>query len=191
MNRVRAEDISPLAWQGLGFIKQEQRQPLAAIECFITSIRQSSATAPLLAILGQLFYQTGQFTKSRDAYAAAVDYDPPNAVYRRMHREAKFVCAAIDGDSVEAAVDAYLRDRPSCPGAEDKDVAELLQTSFSLVQRLWPPRGGATHRRRARGVVPQRRGHLSAAGPRGRCLPPALPRRISRRVLRRLRRPLR
>lgn len=124
---------SPLAWQGLGFVRKDQLKPAEAIECFITSIRQSGATAPLLSILGQLFYLTGQFEKSRDAYSAAVEFDGSNAVYRKMVRETNFFCAAIAGDALDGALGVYQSDVAARPAAADKTVPELLSTAFSLL----------------------------------------------------------
>ena len=124
---------APLAWQGLGLIHQQQRRHRAALDCFITCIKLSGPTAPLLAILGQLFYQTGQFEKSRDAYAAAIDYDPANPVYRRMQREMQFLCAAIADTPLEEALRIYAQNQPATPTADDKDIPQLLQSTFSLL----------------------------------------------------------
>ena len=124
---------APLAWQGLGFVKKDLGKPAEALDCFITSIRQSGATAPLLSILGQLFYQTGQFEKSRDAYAAAVEFDGANAVYRKMLRETSFISAAISGDPIDDALQVYQTDAAAHPATEDKTVPELLGSVFALL----------------------------------------------------------
>jgi len=127
------EAICPLAWLGLGLIKQEQSQYPAAIACIGHCIEQSQASAPLLAILGQLFFATGQFEKSRGAYAAAVSADRQHPVHRQMQRETLFICAVFQGDAVGDALEIYERDRAAAPGTGDKDIRELLQMTFGLL----------------------------------------------------------
>ena len=124
---------SPLAWQGLGLVKQARRQFHEAIECFLNCIRQSHMTPPLLAILGQLFYGTGQFEKSRNAYGAAMEGDRQNRMYRQMYRETVFLCAVIAGESIDDALHAYRSDSAAFPGTQDKNERELLQAVFSLL----------------------------------------------------------
>jgi tetratricopeptide (TPR) repeat protein len=78
------DSTSFVGWQCLGIVRQAQREFIAAIECFRACIRLNHAPAPVLCILGQLFYSTGQFEKSRDAYTAAVGNDPHNLVYLKL-----------------------------------------------------------------------------------------------------------
>ncbi|MFI5379319.1 MAG: tetratricopeptide repeat protein [Tepidisphaerales bacterium] len=132
---IPLETTSPLAWQGLGLVKQAQRKYREAIECIATCIRQSAATAPLLSILGQLFHSTGQFEEARDAYAAAVELDGANPVYRRMRRDTQFIWAAIHGNSLEDAIDAYSLDRSAFPGNDgnDTDLEKRLHVTFCLL----------------------------------------------------------
>lgn len=122
-----------LAWQGLGLIQQELGEHEDAIRSIITSIKQSQVTGPVLAILGQLFYMTGQFEKSRDAYEAAVGYDGQNATSRQMLGETEFLCVALRGGSLEEALGAYQAERAARPEEPGRDTHELLQITFSLL----------------------------------------------------------
>ena len=76
---------------------------------------------------------TGQFEKSRDAYVAAVEFDGSNRVYRKMLRENNFICAAISGEAIDDALEAYQSDVAAHPAPDDKGAAELLSTTFSLL----------------------------------------------------------
>jgi predicted TPR repeat methyltransferase len=124
---IALEKSSPLAWLGLSLVRQAQRRPAEAIECLKTCIRQSHANAPLCSILGQLYYESGRFGESRDAYLAAVDLDGNNAVYRQMQRETQFICAAIEGSSIDEAIAAYLNHRAEHPAGADPDLHKFLQ----------------------------------------------------------------
>jgi len=130
---IALQPESPLAWQGAALIHQQRRNFTRALECLITSLRQCHPTPPLLAILGQLFYETGQFEKSRVAYAAALESEPRNPVYRRMQREIRLLCAALLNQSLDEALDALRIDCADCPDPGDKDAAELLKITFSLL----------------------------------------------------------
>lgn len=128
---ISLDATSALAWQGLGLVRQQQHEFAVAIECLRNCIRLNHVTAPILSVLGQLFYSTGQFEKSRDACEAAVSDDPQNPVYRRMLREMRFVCDMIDGSSIEVAINAYLIDHAGF--TIEQDAEDLLHKSFALL----------------------------------------------------------
>jgi len=130
---IARETNSPLAWQGLGFVRKDQLRPEEAITCFITCMRQSAPTAPLLSVLGQLYYQAGKFDKARDAYVAAVETDDVSAGYRRMHREMQFICAVIAGEPIDGAMEAYKADAIAHPAPDDKAIGQVLANTFSLL----------------------------------------------------------
>jgi predicted TPR repeat methyltransferase len=130
---ISLEESSQLGWQGLGLVRQVERRHAEAIDCLLASIGRGQPTAPILAVLGQLFYSTGQFVKSRRAYSAAAEMDPGAAMYRQMLRETEFLCAAMDGAEIGGAVAAYEGGRAAWPGEAHKGVEALLHSSFSLL----------------------------------------------------------
>lgn len=122
---------SVISWQCLGLVRQEQRQFPAAIECFRACIRLNHAPAAVLSILGQLFYSTGQFQKSRDAYTAALDGDPQNRVYRQMMWEMQFVSSLIDGENIDQSLNAYIINHAGF--TLERDTEQLLHKVFALL----------------------------------------------------------
>jgi len=120
---LSVEPESTLASQLLGLVLKEQRQYLPAIECFLSCIRYSHATPEILSILGQLFYLTGQFRKSRDAYGLALESDAANPIVKKMVRELQVVCLAMDSASIDETLATLSR--------EDAD--DILHKSFALL----------------------------------------------------------
>jgi predicted TPR repeat methyltransferase len=122
-----------LAWQLLAILQQQQHQYHAALDSIIHCVKNGDTSAPTLSILAQLFYQTGQFEKSRDAYTAALQADPQSQIYQQMHRETQFVCDALGTHSIDAVIDAYRRTVPDNPAQPDTDLRDLLQKTYSLL----------------------------------------------------------
>ncbi len=116
---------SSLIWQELGLLRKQQREFLPAIDCLLKSIRFGFVTAPILSILGQLFFSTGQFEKARDAYQAAADLDPQNTIYIKMLRQMQFVCSAARVGQLDEAIDHH--------GAAGEELQELLHTTYALL----------------------------------------------------------
>jgi predicted TPR repeat methyltransferase len=54
-------------------------------------------------------------------------------MYRRMRRETQFIWAALRGDSLDEAIDAYLRDRSAFPEDDDRDLEKRLHVTFCLL----------------------------------------------------------
>jgi predicted TPR repeat methyltransferase len=122
---LQYEPVNPLAWQGLGLIFQQRQMPEQAIACLRKCLEQNHITGPLLAVLGQLFYTTGQFEKSHHAYAAAVDCDPKNDIYRQMRDEMHFVGSMIQGSDMTAVLQRV--DLPA------EKIEDLLHKTFALL----------------------------------------------------------
>jgi predicted TPR repeat methyltransferase len=122
---LQLRPIDPLAWQGLGLILKDQHKPAEAIACLLKCVEQSHITAPLLAILGQLFHTTGQFEKSLAAYSAALDNDPSNVIYQTTRNELQFICSVLRGDDISAALLAH--------GSTDHSADDLLHKAFALL----------------------------------------------------------
>ena len=122
---------SAIAWQGLALIRQLQRQYTAAIECLRNCIRLNYVSAALLSILGQLFYSTGQFALSRDAYASALEMEPAHRISRKMLRDMRFVCQMIDAENIESALNTYLIDHAGFTIEQDTD--QLLHKTYALL----------------------------------------------------------
>jgi predicted TPR repeat methyltransferase len=114
---------SALAWQELGLVRKEQREYLPAIECFLNCVRYGQVTPAILSILGQLFFLTGQFQKSRDAYALAVESEATNPLYRQMFREMEFACCAIENQRIDDVINSL----------PTQDGDDLLHKTFALL----------------------------------------------------------
>jgi predicted TPR repeat methyltransferase len=128
---VALDAKSAIGWQCLGLALQAQGEFTEAIECLRNCIRLNHAPPPLLSVLGQLFYCTGQFEQSRDAYVAAAEGDPHNPVYRQMRREMRFVCEMIDGETIDTALNCFIIDHASF--TIERDAEELLHKAFALL----------------------------------------------------------
>jgi predicted TPR repeat methyltransferase len=104
-------------------LHKDRREYARAIECFLNCVKHGQVTPEILSILGQLFYLTGQFQKSRDAYQLAADADPSNINYRKMLDETQFVCLAMDNGNLDEPLKSL-----SHPEADD-----LLHKTFALL----------------------------------------------------------
>ena len=97
------DPTAAIAWQAIGLIHQQQGRHREAIEDLLNCIRLNHVSAPLLSVLGQLFYSTGQFEKSRNAYFSAVESDANNLLYQQMHQQMQFICAMMNGENIDTA----------------------------------------------------------------------------------------
>ena len=130
------EPTSPIAWQMLGLLHQENRRFKDAIDCFLHCARNGNASArggAIFSILGQLFHQTGNFEKSLHAYTAAADLEPNNPTYADMRRRVAFLVDLINLPSVDEALTRYLASLPTNAPEESRNLDTLLQTAFSLL----------------------------------------------------------
>jgi predicted TPR repeat methyltransferase len=122
-----------LACQLLAIFLQEQHEYREALEWMVRCIKNGDTSAPALAILAQLFYQTGHFEKSRDAYAAALALDPQNKTYQSMHRETSFVCDALHNPSIDHVIDTYRDAVAEELPREGQAIPDLLQKTYSIM----------------------------------------------------------
>ncbi|HUO09451.1 MAG TPA: methyltransferase domain-containing protein [Phycisphaerae bacterium] len=127
------EPTSAIAWQLMGLVKQQQRQFRKAIACFLKSANLGNATAPIFAILGQLFHQVGEFDKSLHAYSAAAEMEPENQHFRSMRAKVGFLADVMASTSVDTAVENYFRNvTPDEPWSE-RNTSDILQNAYSLL----------------------------------------------------------
>ncbi|MGN6369220.1 MAG: methyltransferase domain-containing protein [Phycisphaerae bacterium] len=130
---LELEPASPIGWQMLGLLRQEQRRFRDAIDCFLKCARNGNTSPAIFGVLGQLFHQVGEFSKSLHAYRAAAEMDPANPTYTRMRNRVAFLVAMIDNVNVDAALQEYLANTAADAPAEDRDTALLLHHAFSLL----------------------------------------------------------
>ena len=127
------EPTSPIAWQMLGLLHQENRRFKDAIDCFLHCARNGNASAPIFAILGQLFHQTGNFPKSLHAYTAAAELEPANPTYADMRRRVSFLVDLMNLVSVDDALARYSAALPPNAPEQDRAIDTLLHNAFSLL----------------------------------------------------------
>ncbi len=130
---VEQEPESGVAWQLLGALKEEQKDFNRAIECLESSMKVDAANAPVLAALAKLYHQTGRIPESCAAYTQASTLDPANAHFRRMMRRTTFLQAALLSDAIDQAIVQYRQSAPEDEPCSDQEIAELLQSTFSLL----------------------------------------------------------
>lgn len=121
---------SALAWQCIGLIKQAQRQYSAAIECLLQCSEGGLREAATQAILGRLYYQTGQFPEALTAYAEAAELEPANAHYQQMLRRVRFICDVMAEVPVDVAMETFRRSAVEKGEVSSPELRELFQTAF-------------------------------------------------------------
>ena len=127
------EPTSPIGWQMLGLLHQENRRFKDAIDCFLHCAKNGNASAPIFAILGQLFHQTGNFEKSLHAYSAAADLDPTNPTYTDTRRRVAFLVDLLPPPTVDEAPARYTAARPPAAPQNARNLDPLLHNAFSLL----------------------------------------------------------
>jgi predicted TPR repeat methyltransferase len=135
---LRLDAASPVAWQCLGLVKQQQADPGAAIECFSSCVACGGATAAVFGNLAKLCYQAGRFRESADAAAAALRQDAGNANYSRVLRQARFLQDARDGRPLPDALADYERSLPPDAPADERDLDALLRDAFAMLRTFGP-----------------------------------------------------
>jgi len=130
---LRLDAESPLAWQCLGLVKQEQGQLAAAIDCFSACVARGGRTAGLLDNLGKLYFQAGRVAEAAEAYAGAVELDEGNANYQQMLRRAGFLRDVMDGRPADEALAAYQRSLPADAPEAEADPNAMLQGAFKTL----------------------------------------------------------
>ena len=130
---LEQEPNSGVAWQLLGVLKEEQRDFAGAIDCLDACIKAGGTNAAVLANLGKLHYQIGQIAESAYNYEKAAVLEPANAHYWQMARRTTFLQRVLQGEPIDDAIADYQKSFPVTERISEKDLMELLQTSFSML----------------------------------------------------------
>ena len=80
-----------------------------------------------------MHYQTGRFADSCEAYTSATGLDPANAHYRQMARKTCFTRDALQGLPIDDAIAHYRTSFAAGESSSEKDLMELLHSSFSVL----------------------------------------------------------
>lgn len=121
------------AWQCLGVLKQEQREYQEAIACFEASVERGDVSAPVLANIGKLSYQTCRVPQAHDAYRRASGADPANPQYRRMVRNTRFVLDVMNQVPLDTALAAFEAAGTEASLRPEGDLAELFEGTCGLL----------------------------------------------------------
>jgi predicted TPR repeat methyltransferase len=127
------EANSPVAWELMVVVKEEQRDFAGAVECLNLRVKLGGVTAAILANLGRLRYQVGQFAESCRAYEKAARLEPGNLHHRQMWRNSAFLRDAIRCETVEEALANYRKSFPAGESAPETEVKNLVYSAFSLL----------------------------------------------------------
>jgi predicted TPR repeat methyltransferase len=130
---LELEPNSIFAWQFLGLLKQEQRDYAAATDCLNACVKAGGGGAALHANLGKLCYQLGRIPESCDAYTRAAGLDAASLQYRRMARKCRFLQSVLQGESVDAATNAFKNSFAPEETDSDKELVDLFNSAFSLL----------------------------------------------------------
>jgi predicted TPR repeat methyltransferase len=130
---LEQEPNSCVAWQLIGVIKEEQRDFSGAAQCLCACVNAGGGNAAILSNLGKLNHQLGRIAESCDAYGKATALEPANAHYRQMARKTHFLQEAIDGQLIDDAIANYRKSFTPEEECSEKDLMELLKSSFSLL----------------------------------------------------------
>jgi predicted TPR repeat methyltransferase len=124
---------SSAAWQLLAVLKEEQRDFAGAAQCLNACIKAGGAHAAVLANLGKLNHQLGRIAESSAAYGQASRLDPANTHYRQMARKTAFLREVLEDASIDDAITRYQNSFGGAETCPEKDLMELLHSSFSLL----------------------------------------------------------
>jgi tetratricopeptide (TPR) repeat protein len=130
---LELDPFHAIAWQCLGLLKEEEKDYAAAIEYFNNCIRCGGASAPILANLGKLCFQTGRFPEAYDAYRKALDLESSNPLFRRMLRKARFLCDVLNLVPIENTVETYRASFTPTENFAEPDLIDLFDQAIALL----------------------------------------------------------
>ncbi|HWY32615.1 MAG TPA: methyltransferase domain-containing protein [Candidatus Acidoferrum sp.] len=130
---LEQEPDSSVAWQLIAALREQLRDYAGACDCLIECIKADGANAAVQANLGKLQYQLGRLSESADAYTKAAGMDSGNAHFRQMARKTTFLRELLQGETIDDAVAHYQNSFTTDEKDSEKDLRDLLHSSFSLL----------------------------------------------------------
>lgn len=121
------------AWELMAVVKEEQRDFTGAVDCLEARVKLSDASSAVLANLGRLQYQVGQFAESCLAYEQAVRLEPGNRHHREMRRKSAFLRDALLCENIDDALANYRRSYPASKSIPGEEIKNLFHSAFSIL----------------------------------------------------------